>query len=41
LRPLIAGEPPVATNLAFAVRATVVDRLRILSHHLPIVADIQ
>lgn len=42
LRPPIAGEPSVGTNLAFAVRATLVGRKpRLVSHHLPVVADIK
>jgi hypothetical protein len=42
LRPPIAGEPSVETNLAFAVRATWVGRKPcLISHHLPVVADIK
>jgi hypothetical protein len=42
LRPPIAGEPSVGTNLAFAVRTTWVGRKpRLVCHHLPVVADIQ
>ena len=42
LRSPIAGEPSVGTNLAFAVRTTLVGRKpRLVSHHLPVVADIK
>ena len=42
LRPPIAGEPSVGTNLAFAARTTLVGRKpRLVSHHLPVVADIK
>jgi hypothetical protein len=42
LRPPIAGEPSVGTNLAFAVRATWVGRKPcLISHHPPVVADIK
>jgi hypothetical protein len=42
LRPPIAGEPSVGTNLAFAVRATLVGREpHLVAHHLAVVADIK
>ena len=41
LRSPIAGEPSVGT-IAFAVRTTLVGREpRLVSHHLPVVADIK